>query len=304
MFPVVARMNSGVYAIVNKTNGKQYIGSAKNCTARWSGHRHRLQRGTHHCRHLQSAWHKYGAAAFEFKPLVYCGAKDLILYEQIALDAFRPEYNTARVAGNTLGTKRTAESRSKIAAKATGRKWSAEAKAKLIASTTGRKLSEDRRAKLIGNKHAAGVKHSPERRAAISAFMTGRPRPKSAEQRAKIASALLGRKSTQEQRAKQSVAQLGSRRGPYKPMSAETRARAAALRARRPNPHLGLKRSAETCARIALALKGRKLLPEQKQKIGVGAQRMWSDPVKHAAIVEAQKAAWARRKQSSIRIAK
>jgi group I intron endonuclease len=222
-------MRSGVYQIFNKTNGKRYVGRAKDVVKRWNVHRVHLRRGTHHSRYLQSSWNKHGEASFEFRKIVVCAAKDLLVYEQIVLDAFVPEYNVARIAGNTLGTTRTPETRAKISAKAIGRKWSEEAKEKLRATTTGRKLPQERVRHLIGNKFAAGKKHTPERRAAISAFMTGRPRPKSPEQREKIAASLRGRKATPEHRANQSAAQMGKKRGPYKPWSEETKARFKAL---------------------------------------------------------------------------
>lgn len=208
-------MNTGIYAIVNTTNGNRYIGSAVDFRQRWAEHRSLLKRGVHN-KHLQAAWAKYGAAAFEFKKLLVCSPQNLLLFEQRAIDGLRPEYNICAVAGNTLGTHRSAETRAKIAAKAIGRRWGDEAKEKLSASLTGRTLSPEHRATLVGNQHAAGTKHSAERKAAISAFMTGRPRPKSPEHRAKLAAALRGRKATAEHRANQSAAQLGKKRGPYK----------------------------------------------------------------------------------------
>jgi hypothetical protein len=58
-------MNTGVYQIINLTNGKRYIGSAANKRGfdqRWSIHRTLLFQGKHHSSKLQNAWNKYGAA--------------------------------------------------------------------------------------------------------------------------------------------------------------------------------------------------------------------------------------------------
>lgn len=57
---------SGIYAIVNTINNKQYIGSAINIKSRWVDHKKRLRKGNHHCKHLQFAWNKYGESAFSF----------------------------------------------------------------------------------------------------------------------------------------------------------------------------------------------------------------------------------------------
>lgn len=226
-------MRSGIYEIINAANGKRYVGSAVNFRQRWNEHRSKLRRGVHHAKPLQHAWNKYGEHLFSFREFLLCAPGNLIIYEQIAIDALAPEYNLCRVAGNTFGRRHAPETRAKIAAKACGRTWTEEAKAKLSATTTGRKLSPEHRAKLIGNKHAAGHRHTDEWKAANSARNTGVSRPRTPEHSAKLAAALTGRKATPEHRANQSAAQRGTKRGPYKPMSEETRARVAALRAKR-----------------------------------------------------------------------
>jgi len=60
-------LNSGVYQIINLVNGKCYIGSSVNIKKRWAEHIANLQRGTHHCQHLQRAWNKYGESNFDFE---------------------------------------------------------------------------------------------------------------------------------------------------------------------------------------------------------------------------------------------
>lgn len=55
-----------IYAIVNKLNGKRYVGSSISIDERWRDHRKHLRENRHHCRHLQNAWNKYGEGSFEF----------------------------------------------------------------------------------------------------------------------------------------------------------------------------------------------------------------------------------------------
>lgn len=69
------------------------------------------------------------------------------------------------------GMKRSEETRAKIAAKARGRKYSAETIEKRAAKIRGVKLSPEHVAHLIGNKHAAGVKPTPEANARRSAAL-------------------------------------------------------------------------------------------------------------------------------------
>jgi len=98
-------MKTGVYQIQNTIDGKRYIGSAaRSIINRWSNHKTRLSQGSHYAKHLQNAWNKYGADTFVFEILLYCNPENCLMYEQIALDHFKPEYNTCMIAGSSLGT--------------------------------------------------------------------------------------------------------------------------------------------------------------------------------------------------------
>jgi len=57
-------ITSGIYAIVNMTNGMAYIGQSIDIWRRWGAHRCNLIAGGHHCRPLQSAWSMAGGDAF------------------------------------------------------------------------------------------------------------------------------------------------------------------------------------------------------------------------------------------------
>lgn len=56
-----------IYKIRNVVNNKFYVGSTTNTRERFRTHRSRLRKGTHHCRHLQASWNKYGEDCFKFE---------------------------------------------------------------------------------------------------------------------------------------------------------------------------------------------------------------------------------------------
>lgn len=180
---------SGIYAIIHEASGRIYIGSAVNIRDRWRGHRGSLNRGTHHSRHLQNAWSKYGGDAFSFSILERCDRAILILREQVYLDEVGPAFNVCPTAGSSLGRHPSPECRAKIAAALVGRPgrpWSQEQKEKLRQTKLGKRrppetikrmqiacigrrpppITEEGRKKIsaarMGNCHWLGRKHTPE----------------------------------------------------------------------------------------------------------------------------------------------
>ncbi|WP_395406291.1 NUMOD3 domain-containing DNA-binding protein [Pseudoduganella sp. UC29_106] len=234
-------MDSGIYEILNSVNGKRYVGSAKNFRLRWKAHLLHLNRGTHHSRHLQSAWVKHGAEAFRFNKLLICEAKDLIFFEQRAFDAFKPEYNIAPIAGSCLGVKHSEETKQKL------------------------------RVVKLGNQHTLGYRHTPEAIEKLRAKQTGvesptKGKPRNPEAAAKTANAHRGMKRSDETRARISKAMAGKKRAPK---TDETKAKlSVAMKARPPNP--------ERVAKMASTKRGSKLTPEHKAKIGAASRAAWA----------------------------
>jgi len=144
----VNKNESGIYQIVNKINGKQYIGSAINIKLRWVDHKKRLRRGTHHCKHLQNAWKKYGEGCFEFSILECCEQSLLIPREQFFIDVLHPEYNTARIAGSTLGVACLEKTKKAVGKANKNRIITKEYRQKMSQALKGRIISDEHKNKI------------------------------------------------------------------------------------------------------------------------------------------------------------
>lgn len=114
-------LNSGVYKITNKCNGKIYIGSTINFKQRFNDHKKLLRQDKHPNPHLQNAWNKYGEDSFGFEILLKIKPeKDLLLTEEQTLidelNVFDKNigYNISKTAGSTLGYKYSEESKQKM----------------------------------------------------------------------------------------------------------------------------------------------------------------------------------------------
>jgi group I intron endonuclease len=166
----------GVYSILNTVSGKRYIGQAANLTKRLKDHFWLLERGKHHCIHLQRAFTKDGPTAFTYAIIEECTPDAITEREQYWMDYYRDRgiYNAAPAAGSPLGIKRSAETREKFAAANRGRKASKETREKMSASHRGKHAGhvltrED-------NANRAGCKLTAEHKARVSESLMGNKR--------------------------------------------------------------------------------------------------------------------------------
>jgi len=99
-----------VYKITNTANGRCYIGSTEDFTQRKWRHFYDLRHERHCSRFMQRDFSKCGRSHFEIEIIenVDVGC-DLIEREQYWLDAVKPHYNSAKVAGSPAGVKHSAE---------------------------------------------------------------------------------------------------------------------------------------------------------------------------------------------------
>lgn len=128
---------SGIYKILNHTNGSFYIGSSVNMLHRCQDHSKNLNKNTHHSIYLQRAINKYGIENFEFIPIMYCprDKETLEYWEQYFMDSLKPEYNMSPTAGSSKGVKRTPEQCATISKINKGRKFSEQSRKNLSEGT-------------------------------------------------------------------------------------------------------------------------------------------------------------------------
>ena len=160
---------SGIYRIINITNNKIYMGSAKDIAQRWAIHKSRLVLQQHHSVPLQRAYNKYGASSFIFEVVEYCEISDLLLREQYYIDTLHPEYNVCKMAGSCIGHKRSEESKQKQREAMLGRKPTEETRAKLKLARARRVFSDETKRKIS---EANKGKHYPSEETKLKIILT------------------------------------------------------------------------------------------------------------------------------------
>jgi group I intron endonuclease len=165
--------DAGIYKIINLTNNKFYVGSAVNLGRRKTTHWRELRNGTHHNKHLQASWVKYGEEAFVFVRVIEVHDLSRLLdieTEWLTEHYGKPYCYNATIHATAIGLGKvgplnpswgktfnhTPEAKAKIAASSRGRIQSVETRQKRRLTMRGHTVSEETRAKLraiTGEKH-------------------------------------------------------------------------------------------------------------------------------------------------------
>lgn len=108
--------SAGIYSIINKLNGKMYIGSTKNLRKRCQEHYKMLINNKHHSKFLQNAFNKYGEKHFGFCILERCEpiVSTLLFVEQKYIDELG-YYNVCKTAGSPAGVEDKEKLKKRIA---------------------------------------------------------------------------------------------------------------------------------------------------------------------------------------------
>jgi group I intron endonuclease len=199
-----------VYGIINKNNGKVYVGSSIDIKERWSRHRYILKANKGENIYLQRAWNKHGKQAFAFVILQLTTEDQLRDMEtkwikRLGSAERRNGYNLDPTPNTPmLGRKHTPEARAKMSLAQMGKK-------------KGITLTAEHRRKIGESVRATGYRHPQEIRDRIGAAHQGKKlteehlqhlreintgKKVSDETKRKIREQLTGRKMSEEQRAK------------------------------------------------------------------------------------------------------
>jgi group I intron endonuclease len=109
---------SGIYKFESKVHpDRVYIGSSNNINGRKSSHLYSLKKKIHHNPKIQAHVNKYGIDDLLFSIVVICDKSelipvdDVIWIEQFLIDAYKPWFNVATVAGRPVGHSVSEETR-------------------------------------------------------------------------------------------------------------------------------------------------------------------------------------------------
>ena len=147
----------GIYCILNKNNGKIYIGSSANIARRITTHKYKLRDNIHINSNLQRAYNRQGKHSFHFITLEITTENNLIEREQFWIDSYKESktYNINPIAANPpnrRGVKLSEEHRKKIGEAGKGKKRSKETIKRITKANKGknkgRKLSKEHKKKL------------------------------------------------------------------------------------------------------------------------------------------------------------
>jgi group I intron endonuclease len=181
----------GIYKITHRESGRAYVGLSVDIYARWRQHKSFARHGRKSA--IYSALLKYGPDAFSFEVLEKCDRSLLEDREKHWIAELKTAVNGYNL---TLG----GESNKEV---------SEETKKKLSLAHLGKRQSEETKEKRAAK--LRGVKRTPEQNAAKSALMkgVGKGRKLPLEVIEKIGKPFLGKKHSEESKAKMSEAKKG-----------------------------------------------------------------------------------------------
>ena len=144
-------MTTGIYKIINKSNGKVYIGQSVDVENRIKNHKGDLRRNHHHNEHLQNSFNKYGEESFEFSLIKSCKARYLDRFEKLHIylnKSMNPKYGYNKDSGGSVQKEVSEETKEKMREAKKGKRFSEEHKMKISEAHKGKKHSSETKRKM------------------------------------------------------------------------------------------------------------------------------------------------------------
>lgn len=105
---------SGIYMLTNKLTNDIYIGQSTDLSKRLKNYLNLSYLKSKNNLIISRALIKYGYSNFSLMILEYCNKSALLIREQYYLDKLNPQYNILKIAGSSLKSKHTEETKVKI----------------------------------------------------------------------------------------------------------------------------------------------------------------------------------------------
>ena len=105
---------SGIYMITNKLTNDIYIGQSIDISNRFKNYFNLSYIKSKNSFRISRALIKYGYSNFSVTILEYCDKSELLVREQYYFDKLNPQYNILKIAGSSLNSKHTEETKAKI----------------------------------------------------------------------------------------------------------------------------------------------------------------------------------------------
>lgn len=157
-------MESGIYALVNQSDGKRYIGRTVNFRKRKNDHFWMLANNRHFNNHLQRAWNRGDEIRFEIIERCapeFCNDREIYWIAEYKSDDSAHGYNQCEGGQATTGYHFTAEQKAKISEKNKGRKFSAEVVRRRVDTLKKRMENDPEFAERITKEKSARWKGKP-----------------------------------------------------------------------------------------------------------------------------------------------
>lgn len=108
------KSKSGIYMLTNKLTGDIYIGQSIDISKRFKNYLNLSYLKKSNSYKISRALIKYGYANFSLTILEYCDKSNLVIREQYYFDELKPQYNILKIAGSSLNSKHTEETKVKF----------------------------------------------------------------------------------------------------------------------------------------------------------------------------------------------